>query len=88
MKKQEIFKLGDRVFDIRYGWGTIVEYNSILSYPIIVDFDKYNLKELIYYTKYGKEYEIDHVGLLSFTEYGFDNRFSQERLSTEEKLKF
>ena len=76
---KEIFRVGDRVFDIRYGWGTIVKYNATQNYPIEVKFDKNDLEELIRYTKYGKDYKLDDVGLLSFTEYGFDDRFTQER---------
>ena len=78
MEKQ-IFKVGDRVFDIRHGWGTIKKYDDNYSFPIEVKFDKKYISDLIQYTKYGKDYEIDDIGLLSFTEYGFDDRFSQER---------
>lgn len=76
---KQIFEKGDKVFDIRYGWGTIVKYNATQNYPIEVKFDKNDLEELIRYTKYGKDYKLDDAGLLSFTEYGLDNRFSQER---------
>ena len=78
MEKQ-IFKVGDRVFDIRHGWGTIKKYDANYSFPIEVKFDKKYISDLIQYTKYGKDYELDDTGLLSFTEYGFDDRFSQER---------
>ena len=79
MNKQ-IFKVGDRVFDVRYGWGTIVKYNATQNYPIEVKFDKNDLEELIRYTKYGKDYKLDDAGLLSFTEYDLINGgFSQER---------
>ena len=79
MNKQ-IFRKGDRVFDIRYGWGTIVKYNATQNYPIEVEFDKDDLEELIYYTKYGKDYKLNDAGLLSFTEYDLVNGgFSQER---------
>lgn len=79
MEKQ-IFRKGDKVFDIRYGWGTIVKYNATQNYPIEVKFDKNDLEELIRYTKYGKDYKLDDAGLLSFTEYDLVNGgFSQER---------
>lgn len=79
MEKQ-IFKVGDRVFDVRHGWGTIVKYNATQNYPIEVKFDKNDLEELIRYTKYGKDYKLDDAGLLSFTEYDLVNGgFSQER---------
>lgn len=77
--EKEIFREGDKVFDVRHGWGTIVKYNATQNYPIEVKFDKDDLEELIYYTKYGKDYKLDDAGLLSFTEYGLDDRFSQER---------
>ena len=78
--EKEIFRVGDRVFDIRHGWGTIVKYNATQNYPIEVEFDKDDLEELIYYTKYGKDYKLDDAGLLSFTEYDLVNGgFSQER---------
>ena len=79
MEKQ-IFRKGDKVFDIRYGWGTIIKYNATQNYPIEVKFDKNDLEELIRYTKYGKDYKLDDAGLLSFTEYDLVNGgFSQER---------
>lgn len=79
MNKQ-IFKIGDRVFDVRYGWGKVTSYGKDNAHhPVRVQFDKDNSKEVISYTKYGKEYELDDVSLLSFTEYGLDERFSQER---------
>lgn len=33
-----MFKLGDRVFDIRYGWGTVIEIDTDNKFPICVDF--------------------------------------------------
>lgn len=78
--EKEIFRIGDKVFDIRHGWGTIVKYNATQNYPIEVEFDKDDLEELIYYTKYGKDYKLNDAGLLSFTEYDLVNGgFSQER---------
>lgn len=63
--KQEIFKVGDKVFDIRYGWGEVVDTSSY-NY-IIVQFD---IKSVIQYHKDNK--------VLSFTEYTLQG-FSQER---------
>ena len=78
--EKEIFRVGDKVFDIRYGWGTIIKYNATQNYPIEVKFDKNDLEEIIRYTKYGKDYKLDDAGLLSFTEYDLVNGgFSQER---------
>ena len=77
---KKIFEKGDRVFDVRYGWGTIKKYNANCTFPIGVQFDRENIQDLIYYLKSGKDYEIDDVGLLSFTEYDLINGgFSQER---------
>lgn len=78
MNKQ-IFKIGDRVFDIRYGWGKVTKYKNVPSYPIGVQFDKNDLPEMVFYLKDGKVNLYDNEPLLSFTEYGFDDRFSQER---------
>lgn len=33
-----MFKLGDRVFDIRYGWGIVIEIDTDDKYPIFVAF--------------------------------------------------
>ena len=77
---EQIFRKGDRVFDIRYGWGTIKKYNANYSFPIGVQFDRENIQDIIYYLKSGKDYEVDDIGLLSFTKYDLVNGgFSQER---------
>ena len=77
---EQIFKVGDRVFDIRYGWGTIKKYNANYTFPIGVWFDRKDIQDLIHYLKSGKDYEIDDAGLLSFTEYDLVNGgFNQER---------
>ena len=76
MKKQT-FEKGDRVFDILHGWGEVMclcssdwEKSASERLVCIVKFDG---GEECYYTK--------KVALksLSFTEYGFDERFTQER---------
>lgn len=75
---KQIFKLGDRVFDIMYGWGVVEELHQDeeRSYPLIVRFPGF---DTLYYTRDGKSNTSDSHPILSFTEYGFDNRFSQER---------
>ena len=79
--KETIFREGDRVYDIRYGWGTVVKHNDSENYPISVKFDKDISQEFMYYTECGKSYKLDNAGLLSFTEYDLVNGgFSQERL--------
>lgn len=47
-----MFKVGEKVFDIKYGWGIVVTDNSSCSYPILV---KYKEGEVDYSTD-GKEY--------------------------------
>ena len=80
MEKQ-IFRKGDRVFDIRHGWGKVTICRYDLSYPIGVQFDEDDSQEVILYLKDGKFLFGDKLPLLSFTEYGFDNRFSQKRIA-------
>ena len=79
MSKQ-IFRVGDKVFDIRYGWGKVIknrERETYICYPIEVQFDKDGLQEDIVYTSCGKYHKNDAVNMLSFTEYtleGFDQK--------------
>lgn len=80
MKKQEIFKLGDRVFDINFGWGKIKSIKNTRPYPITAVFNGLDSNY-----SYNGKLCISRIVTLSFTEYGFDNRFSQER--PEEQIK-
>ena len=75
-----IFKKGDRVFDIRFGWGTVITENIVIDSfnPMVVQFDDEELRN--YYTLRGK----DITKLLSFTEYTLQG-FSQERPINHEK---
>ena len=71
--KKSIFKVGDKVFDYRYGWG-IVDYNEDDSfYPVLVEFVEYEDA----YTWDGRAYQGAPI-VLSFTEYTIEG-FSQER---------
>ena len=76
MKKQ-IFKVGDKVFDIRYGWG-IVEYLYTIDWEkagpefLVCKVDFNNEEEPYIYTKKSA------TQMLSFTEYTLQG-FSQER---------
>ena len=77
MKKQT-FEKGDRVFHYLKGWGEIVHLYTDNweevddNYTVcVVKFD--SSKELLHFTKYLA------TKMLSFTEYGFDDRFSQEK---------
>ena len=72
---KKIFKVGDRVFDAMCGWG---EVKDIDRHLVFVKFDKDdNIDE--YYDD-GRFCKSDTNPRLSFTEYGFDNRFSQKRV--------
>ena len=71
-----IFKVGDIVFDIRFGWGEVKEIQKDGTHVIKVDFDNYSSN----YTRDGKDYHTDLSPILSFTEYNLiDGGFSQER---------
>jgi hypothetical protein len=70
---ETIFKEKDRVFDIRYGWGTVEEVDE--SDDLIgVEFDNVNpstFRKIKYFNKIG-------LGTISFTEYTLEG-FSQKR---------
>lgn len=72
---ETIFKAGDRVFDIRYGWGKIIDKNNG---AIGVQFDDDDSQEAIIYTNDGKRTLGEETPLLSFMEYTLQG-FSQER---------
>lgn len=67
--EQTIFKVGDRVFHIQYGWGIIDEEFSDMLMVVFDGRPKRN--ERFGFTKFNNK-------LLSFTEYTL-NGFSQER---------
>lgn len=73
MEKQT-FKVGDRVFDAMCGWG---EVKDIDKHLVFVKFDKDDNTDEYYDD--GRFCKSDINPRLSFTEYGFDNRFSQKR---------
>lgn len=78
MNKQ-IFKVGDRVFDIRYGWGKVTICADTILYPIGVQFDEDDSQEVILYTEDGRGHLGDNKPVLSFTEYTLKG-FSQKRV--------
>lgn len=83
MKNRTTFKEGDQVFDILHGWGKV-------TYLYSSDWEKSELDHLVCRVKFdnGKEcHYTKYVVLksLSFTEYGFDEKFSQERPIDYEK---
>ena len=68
-----IFKEGDKVFDIQYGWGIVSRIDFDANYPIFCRFD--NDKQC--YSIDGKIIS-GAIPTLSFTEYTLEG-FSQER---------
>lgn len=70
---ETIFKVGDRVFDIRYGWGIVQHIDLSANYPIFCGFDKHKQS----YSTDGKVLD-NTISTLSFTEYTLEG-FSQER---------
>ena len=86
MKKQT-FEKGDRVFDINYGWGKVIEILNASSslkpdYKVLVRFKQDFNKEIsVYYSIDGYISPSYKFPTLSFTEYDIVNGgFSQERL--------
>lgn len=79
MKKQ-IFKVGDEVYHVDYGWGVIdhiednIEDNFNDKHPIQVTFEE----DTKYFTIDGRYYDYSKNKSLSFTEYTLQG-FSQER---------
>lgn len=75
-----IFKVGDKVFDIFYGWGEVIEIivakEEDNTYLIEVMFPDQTCTDI--YTKDGKWDEYDKLPRLSFTEYSIVG-MSQER---------
>ena len=73
---ETVFRVGDKVFDIRYGWGFVesIDLTGTVYLPIGINFsdviESYRLD--------GRTLEFDDVPLLSFTEYTL-NGFSLER---------
>ena len=75
---ETVFRKGDQVFDIRFGWGKVIDDNKGGLFPIGVQFHDDDSQEVIVYTNDGK-YKLDEESpLLSFTEYTLQG-FSQER---------
>lgn len=75
---ETIFKVGDRVYDFNFGWGTVVNTERTSLYIVEVKFD--NCIDNVSYTIDGKFVYRDSLPRLSFTKYDFVNGgFSQER---------
>lgn len=73
-----IFEVGDRVYDIRFGWGTVKHIQEDVSsyFPVNVLFDNDKSQNLKFYSSEFDEEK--YTNLLSFTEYTLQG-FSQER---------
>lgn len=75
MSMERNFEIGDKVFDIRYGWGVVESFEVDLGWESIeVRFDS----SLISYTLSGPEDFDNELRLLSFTEYTL-NGFTKEK---------
>lgn len=72
--EKTVFKKGDKVFHIGYGWGEVIEIRNVDSFPVVVNFNN----EYIRFSNKGTEFFEDKMPLLSFTEYTLQG-FSQER---------
>lgn len=72
MKTRE-FKVGDKVFDARFGWGEVTSEDYLLDYPIKVIF-KGGREDA--YTKQGVSF-IGHNPILSHTEYSIHSTPSE-----------
>lgn len=72
MKSNKIFEIGDRVYDIRYGWGEVTRYQDHYKYdmvfPVVVKFDSNSDMEIVY-TLDGKSGIGKVLPTLSFREY-------------------
>jgi hypothetical protein len=81
--KETVFKVGDRVYCLLFGWGTIIiidDYDDdyVANFPIDVAFVNSDGDDMVKsYTPDGR-YFLDSQPTLSFTEYTL-NGFSQER---------
>lgn len=71
---KQVFKKGDKVFDIQFGWGVVVEINDKYTFSVFVEFDS----GCQTYTKNGYYDDDFKHPSLSFTEYTIQG-FSQER---------
>ena len=75
---KEIFKVGDEVYHIEYGWGEVIAITGNFNFPLQVRFTK-GEENIFSFTADGRETTESYQGLLSFTEYTLQG-FSQERL--------
>lgn len=74
--KETVFKVGDKVYCVIYGWGKVTDISPEVSFPIEVTFGVDGVERRCY-TLDGK-FDYNSQPTLSFTEYTL-NGFSQER---------
>lgn len=82
MEKQ-IFKVGDKVYHIYFGWGHVFCNDSYDTYPLLVTFANGECES---FSNCGRSSITDLYPTLSFTEYTLQG-FSQERPINWEELK-
>ena len=73
-----VFKVGDKVFHICYGWGEVIKVDSDKRFGLTIMFNYKDVESEEYFSLDGKEFEFDLSSILSFTEYSLQG-FSQER---------
>jgi hypothetical protein len=70
--KEQLLKVGTKVFDIRFGWGEIMDYTTEEKYPYKVIFS--NVEDIIFtYNIAGKPIDYYINPTLSLTEYDLVN---------------
>ena len=75
---ETVFKIGDKVFHICYGWGEVIKVDSDKRFGLIIMFNYKDVESEECFSLDGKEFEFDLRSILSFTEYTLQG-FSQER---------
>ena len=70
--KEQLLKVGTKVFDIRFGWGEIMDYTTEEKYPYKVIFS--NVEEIVFtFDVIGKSIDYYISPTLSLTEYDLEN---------------
>jgi hypothetical protein len=72
---ETVFKVGDKVYHLQYGWGEVTSIYAEQDYPIVVGFNSGKGRA---FTKNGYLNSFDKTPTLSFTEYTLQG-FTQER---------
>lgn len=67
MKTKKKLFIGDKVFDIRYGWGRVI--NRIVEIPKTILYVLFDTDKLVLYTEDDKNFIEDYSPTLSHTEY-------------------